>query len=163
MVVFKKRDSVPSARYSSVCNVLRQWRIWIIPTYRVVDSMTTDSMIMKQGWLYIEVANCIPLCSLGISAAHSTSVLYWDHQTWVYLCSVGKPHSVLSCKPHAHHNGYVSFLKRQRMMTHAYYFCMQARCMHSTEMTVICILSILMNICMSNNIIFNMDAYNYNN
>ena len=36
MVVFKKRDSVPSARYSSVCNVLRQWRIWLIPTYRVV-------------------------------------------------------------------------------------------------------------------------------
>ena len=35
MVVFKKRDSVPSARYSSVCNVLRQWRIWLIPTYRV--------------------------------------------------------------------------------------------------------------------------------
>ena len=29
------RDSVPSARYSSVCNVLRQWRIWLIPTYRV--------------------------------------------------------------------------------------------------------------------------------
>ena len=35
MVVFKMRDSVPSARYSSVCNVLRQWRIWLIPTYRV--------------------------------------------------------------------------------------------------------------------------------
>ena len=35
MVVFKKHDSVPSARYSSVCNVLRQWRIWLIPTYRV--------------------------------------------------------------------------------------------------------------------------------
>ena len=29
------RDSVPIARYSSVCNVLRQWRIWLIPTYRV--------------------------------------------------------------------------------------------------------------------------------
>ena len=35
MVVFKMRDSVPSAKYSSVCNVLRQWRIWLIPTYRV--------------------------------------------------------------------------------------------------------------------------------
>ena len=29
------RDSVPSARYSSVCNVLRQWRIWLIPTYKL--------------------------------------------------------------------------------------------------------------------------------
>ena len=29
------RDSVPSASYSSVCNVLRQWNIPLIPTYRV--------------------------------------------------------------------------------------------------------------------------------
>ena len=35
MVAFKIRDSVPSARYSSVCNVLRQWSISLIPTYRV--------------------------------------------------------------------------------------------------------------------------------
>ena len=26
-------DSVPSARYSRVCNVLHLWRIWLIPTY----------------------------------------------------------------------------------------------------------------------------------
>ena len=35
MVVFKMRDSVPSGSYSSVCNVLRQWNILLIPTYRV--------------------------------------------------------------------------------------------------------------------------------
>ena len=29
------RDSVRSASYSSVCNVLRQWNIQLIPTYRV--------------------------------------------------------------------------------------------------------------------------------
>ena len=29
------RDSVPSVRYSSVCNVLRQWSISLMPTYRV--------------------------------------------------------------------------------------------------------------------------------
>ena len=29
------RDSVSSSRYSSFCNVLHQWRIWLIPTYRV--------------------------------------------------------------------------------------------------------------------------------
>ena len=39
MVVFKMRDSVPSARYSPVCNVLRQWKTSLIPTYRVYDSM----------------------------------------------------------------------------------------------------------------------------
>ena len=42
MVVFKMRDSVPSGSYSSVCNVLRQWNIPLIPTYRV----GTDSMII---------------------------------------------------------------------------------------------------------------------
>ena len=35
MVVFKMRDSVPSARYSTICNVLRQWKTSLIPTYRV--------------------------------------------------------------------------------------------------------------------------------
>ena len=35
IVVFKMCDSVPSARYSSVCNVLRLCRISLIPTYRV--------------------------------------------------------------------------------------------------------------------------------
>ena len=34
MVVFKMRDSVPSASYSSVCNVLRQWNIPLIPTLK---------------------------------------------------------------------------------------------------------------------------------
>ena len=31
----KLRDSVPSPRYSPVCNVLRQWKTSLIPTYRV--------------------------------------------------------------------------------------------------------------------------------
>ena len=29
------RDTVPSLRYSPVCNVLRQWKTSLIPTYRV--------------------------------------------------------------------------------------------------------------------------------
>ena len=29
------RDSLPSARYSPVCNVLRQWKTSLILTYRV--------------------------------------------------------------------------------------------------------------------------------
>ena len=39
MVVFKMRESVPTARYSSVCNVLRQWKTSLILTYRVYHSM----------------------------------------------------------------------------------------------------------------------------
>ena len=30
MVVFKMRDSVPSVRYSRICNVLRLWRTLLI-------------------------------------------------------------------------------------------------------------------------------------
>ena len=29
------RDSVPTPRYSPICNVLRQWKPLLIPTYRV--------------------------------------------------------------------------------------------------------------------------------
>ena len=36
------RDSVPRARYSSVCNVLRQWNISLIPTYRVYRLYDTE-------------------------------------------------------------------------------------------------------------------------
>ena len=35
MVVFKMRESVPTARYSPICNVLRQWKTSLILTYRV--------------------------------------------------------------------------------------------------------------------------------
>ena len=35
------RDSIPSMRYSSVCNVLRQWNISLIPI--LIESV--DSMI----------------------------------------------------------------------------------------------------------------------
>ena len=35
MVVFKMVDSVPSARYSPVCNELRQWKTLFSPSYSV--------------------------------------------------------------------------------------------------------------------------------
>ena len=35
MVVFKMRDSLPSARFPPICNVLRQWKTSLIPIYRV--------------------------------------------------------------------------------------------------------------------------------
>ena len=33
------RESVPTARYSPVCNVLRQWKTSLILTYKSTDSM----------------------------------------------------------------------------------------------------------------------------
>ena len=44
MLVFKMRESVPTARYSPVCNVLRQWKTSLILTYIIesVDSISKD-------------------------------------------------------------------------------------------------------------------------
>ena len=40
------RDSVSSAIHCSVCNVLRLWRISLIPTYRVYPLYDIDTMII---------------------------------------------------------------------------------------------------------------------
>ena len=40
-------DSVPSARYSPVCNVLCLWRIWSIPTYRVYQLYDSTLMLSQ--------------------------------------------------------------------------------------------------------------------
>ena len=44
------RGNVPSARYSSICNVLRQWKTSLIPLYRVYRLY--DSYI--RAHIYIE-------------------------------------------------------------------------------------------------------------
>ena len=49
------RDSVPSASYSSVCNVLRQWNIPLIPTYRVdivfIMYCMLDNIVFIMCWM----------------------------------------------------------------------------------------------------------------
>ena len=42
------RDSVRSTRYSSVCNVLRQWNIRLIPTLESIDSMIYQCMLFSK-------------------------------------------------------------------------------------------------------------------
>ena len=42
------RDSVPSASYSSVCNVLRQWNIQLIPTYDHFNKMKKEVGMLLQ-------------------------------------------------------------------------------------------------------------------
>ena len=41
------RDSVPSPRYSAICNVLRQWKTSLIPTYRVYRLYDTLSYMLS--------------------------------------------------------------------------------------------------------------------
>ena len=56
-------DSLPSPRYSPVCNVLRQWKTSLIPTYRVYrlyDIYTAAHaefiiMIMIISWVWPSV------------------------------------------------------------------------------------------------------------
>ena len=42
------RDSVPSVRYSSVCNVLRQWRIWLTLLIESTDSMIKHNALPRE-------------------------------------------------------------------------------------------------------------------
>ena len=49
------RDSVPSTRYSSVCNVLHEWNILLIPTYRVYrlyDNYIILTVHNKKMWFF---------------------------------------------------------------------------------------------------------------
>ena len=62
-------DSVPSARYSAICNVLRLWRIWVIPTYRVYQLYDNVYVCVKRNVailkeLNIEHTVCYVLCDL---------------------------------------------------------------------------------------------------
>ena len=51
MVVFKMRESVPTAKYSPVCNVLRQWKTSLILTYRVyrLYDSSSSSFLFSSG------------------------------------------------------------------------------------------------------------------
>ena len=59
MFVFKMRNSVPSARYSPVCNVLRLWRIWLIRTYRVyrLYDMLCIFLALLMNWKFYLIVN----------------------------------------------------------------------------------------------------------
>ena len=123
MVAFKMRDSVPSARYSPVCNVLHLWRIWLIPTYRVyrlydtwVDnarkcsdfcSMTNrynlvcrnnDQHSFMLSWLHLCVARWT---SLTVVDACRTKLLYECLNICVYII-IYKP----ICGSHRSHGSF---------------------------------------------------------
>ena len=59
------RDSVPSVRYSSVCNVLRQWSISLIPTYRVYRLYDIHCVMLDR--IYISTCGCAVMYSAGQS------------------------------------------------------------------------------------------------
>ena len=52
----KMHDSVLSARYSPICNVLRLWRIWLIPTYRVYRLYDKIMVVSCNRWCIVHPA-----------------------------------------------------------------------------------------------------------
>ena len=59
------RESVPTARYSTVCNVLRQWKNLLILTYSI------DTNLTERDWKLITCANWT--CTLRVK--HSALAL----------------------------------------------------------------------------------------
>ena len=73
------RDSVPNARYSSFCNVLRQWSISLIPTYSVYQLYDISSCIYIS--LAVLVSPGVPIY-LQLYLRISLAVLVY---LWLYL------------------------------------------------------------------------------
>ena len=87
MVVFKMRDSVPSPRYSPVCNVLRQWKTSLIPTHRVYRLYDMYERQRKNNFYYCRYCGC-PACvcvpSLFVIFCHH---VYLDPDVCVHRCT----------------------------------------------------------------------------
>ena len=78
------RDSVPSARYSSVCNVLHLWSISLIATYRVsTDSVMQYNRYMQNAgshlkqttyvnYKYIRIYNYVHVHSISMQDTKNT-------------------------------------------------------------------------------------------
>ena len=62
------RDSVPSASYSSVCNVLHQWNIPLIPTYRVYRLYN----------IYIYIHNYVYIITVSVCSVFSAAIWLQD-------------------------------------------------------------------------------------
>ena len=91
MLVFKMRDSVPSASYSSVCNVLRQRSISLISTYRVG--------YYSMGIMPVPDRRTHPLCQYQAKKLQNT--LYQKEENRVTI-----PHTVWLCTECLYHIQY---------------------------------------------------------
>ena len=67
MVVFKMRESVRTARYSPVCNVMRQWKTSLILTYRVYRLYDKNK---KPKWRFLTLRSADLNCTI-------MAMLYW--------------------------------------------------------------------------------------
>ena len=68
------RDSLPSARYSPICNVLRQWKTSLIPIYRVYRLYDTYIIVHKDSCNFIETSPVPRTWKFLDSRAHRVNV-----------------------------------------------------------------------------------------
>ena len=77
------RESVPSPRYSPLCNVLRQWKTSLIPTYRVYRLY--DIAIL---YAYIAAVTIYSCCVCLFPALPSSSNTIYIAAVTIYTCCV---------------------------------------------------------------------------
>ena len=85
------RESVPIARYSPVCNVLRQWKTSLILTYRVYRLYDNiDSMITRNATALGSLIRprAVTRCNLAVSDMYMRD-FGKTHQIAYTYCSVG--------------------------------------------------------------------------
>ena len=77
IVVFKMRDSIPSARYSPICNVLRQWKTSLIPIYRVyrLYDIQVQKKVLKMNK---EIGMILPKKRVNTSGVGESNNYYED-------------------------------------------------------------------------------------
>ena len=84
------RDSVPSTRYSSVCNVLRQWNIPLIPTYRVYRLYDTYiELYYIYIYIYIYIYRAILYIYIYIYIYRAIIIIYIYIESYIIIESVG--------------------------------------------------------------------------
>ena len=81
------RDSVPSMSYSSVCNVLSQWSISLIPTYRVYRLYDTYHSTIINNIIHI----IVPYLIIIYHTYHSTIIISYRYMQILSLgsCQAG--------------------------------------------------------------------------
>ena len=77
------RESVPSPRYSPVCNVLRQWKTSFIPTYRVYrlyDNYTEHRLKkVTLAFIYIYSNNYYDTKHTSLHGIYSSLLIVKNH------------------------------------------------------------------------------------
>ena len=72
------RGSVPSARYSSMCNVLRQWKTSLIPIYRVYRLSDNYNKYKKHLKMNKEIGMILPPKRVNTSGVGESNNYYED-------------------------------------------------------------------------------------